>query len=106
MALLGAKMSKGLGRIAQSIYATLNQPKRHTYTTSELCRVVYNIKEVKKKHRVAVLRALRTLAKRNLVPIWYRIPKYEQADLEWFNRNVVGKPSHSAPLDGRATNRK
>lgn len=99
-------MSKGLGYVARSLHLIFvaGPPKLHS--TSELCRIIYKTKHVEKKHRVAVLRALRTLVERNAVPIWCFVPKYEKADVEWFNPHIVGRPKYSRPLQPRKRARK
>jgi hypothetical protein len=95
-------MSRGLGWVALKLRNILVSGSVRVFTTNELCQLVYRVNRAEKKHRVAVLRALRTLVDRNEVPVWRFIPRYERADAGWFNPNRVGKPRHSAPLTGKA----
>jgi hypothetical protein len=47
---------------------------------------------VQKKHRVAVLRALRTLVVRENLEIWRVELSHEKADLDWFGAHYRYKP--------------
>jgi hypothetical protein len=58
-----------------------------------LCRRVYGVKEVQKKHRVAVLRALKRLARRSLPKLWRWAAKGERDDA-WFDHRA--HPSRAA----------
>jgi hypothetical protein len=57
-------MSKGPGRIERAIAGILDRSPGNAFTTEELCEKVYRTKQVQRKHRVAVLRAAASLAKR------------------------------------------
>jgi hypothetical protein len=55
-------MSKGPGRIERAIASIFDTEPGNAFTTEDLCERVYpGINRVEKKHRVAVLRAARTL---------------------------------------------
>jgi hypothetical protein len=56
-------MSKGLGHVAQTFQAIL-ETEGGVFTTSELCAMVYETGQVKKKHRLAVLQSLRIVVER------------------------------------------
>jgi len=71
-----------------------------TFSTSELCRAVYLRQVVQKKHRVAVLRALRTLVKREKLEIWSFALQHEKTDLEWFGSSYPYKPKSARRLRG------
>jgi hypothetical protein len=57
-------MSRGLGRVAAELLSIFLKESAHFHPTSELCKRVYRITNVEKKHRVAVLRAMQTLVER------------------------------------------
>src|SRR5262245_51567050 len=57
-------MSKGAGSIERKLKSIFERAPKFVRTTGALCQEVYGIKKVHKKHRVAVLRALKTLARR------------------------------------------
>jgi hypothetical protein len=64
-------MSKGPGRIERAIAGILDRSPDNAFTTEELCEKVYRTKQVQRKHRVAVLRAAASLAKRrDTLGVW------------------------------------
>ena len=63
-------MTRGPGRIERAIEAVLRDADR-SYSIDELAQIAYGTAEVEKKHRVAVLRALRGVGRR--VPLWHWI---------------------------------
>jgi hypothetical protein len=63
-------MSRGLGRVAAELLSIFLKEPAYFHPTSELCKRVYRITKVEKKHRVAVLRAMQTLVERGQVSIW------------------------------------
>lgn len=52
----------------------------------------YAGQKVQKKHRVSVLRALRTLVRREGLELWFIILRHEKADAEWFGRGCPLRP--------------
>ena len=56
-------MSKGPGRVARAIVAALEAAPTNALTTQELCERCYE-PPITKKHRVAVLRALKQVMAR------------------------------------------
>ena len=80
----GICMSKGPGIVERRLRDIFAKDPRGVFTTEMLCRRVYRVKDVQKKHRVAVLRALKRLANRSLPTLWRRVQKYERDDL-WFD---------------------
>jgi hypothetical protein len=56
---------------------------------------VYPAERIEKKHRVAVLRALRTLVVRREIKIRGFWPHGEKGDFEWFDENAFGRPTNS-----------
>ncbi len=57
-------MSRGAGRIERAIEVNLDKHPDKAFTTEELCRLVYGVEAVEKKHRVAVIRAANKLMER------------------------------------------
>ena len=56
-------MSRGPGRIERAIYELFDQHPEGAWTTEDLCRVIYpTANRTEKKHRVAVLRAMKKIA--------------------------------------------
>jgi hypothetical protein len=80
-------MSRGPGTIERQLRDIFAQEPKGVFTTGMLCRRVYRVKEVRKKHRVAVLRALKRLTKRSLPTLWRRVQKYDRDNL-WFDHRV------------------
>ena len=55
-------MSRGPGRIERAIYDLFEKHPEGAWTTEDLCRLIYpTANRVEKKHRVAVLRAVKTI---------------------------------------------
>ena len=52
-------MSRGFGRVQREIVALFEVDPDGAWTTTELCKRIYPVQEVEKRHRVAVARALR-----------------------------------------------
>jgi hypothetical protein len=92
-------MSRGLGHVAAVVLAAFRQRPRGIWKTSELCRLVYEVDQIEKKHRVSVLRALRILVARGEVKIRRFQPIGERAEHEWFNEDWHGRPKYSSALD-------
>jgi hypothetical protein len=88
-----------LEHVTQELRRILRDGPARTFSTTELAGAFMGFRDVEKKHRVVVLRALRILAARNEIPIWQFIAKFEKADAEWFNPNRVGIPTHSRALE-------
>ena len=97
----GEPVSRGLGSVSLKLRAIFAARPADMLSTSELCRAVYGVERVDKKHRVAVLRALRTLVGRNEIALWRFTPRYEKADAAWFDPRRIGQPTHAEPLEPR-----
>jgi hypothetical protein len=78
-------MSRGLGRVQRVMLDAFESANRPAFDTSELCRMAYGEMHVQKKHRVAVIRALRALAKECLPSLWVWEPEHEKADAVWYD---------------------
>jgi len=80
-------MSKGPGRVQRRIMDAFAQSADGYFSTSELCRIVYETEKIEKKHRVAVTRALRKLAYTALPNLWKWELPHEQTDDIWYDCN-------------------
>jgi hypothetical protein len=61
-------MSRGPGRVQRSILALIKDEPDGAWTTEDLCRHIYGVRTIEKKHRVAVLRAFDNM---DLPQPWY-----------------------------------
>jgi hypothetical protein len=57
-------MSRGPGKIERAIETILNRAPAKAFTTEALCKKIYKVKRVERKHRIAVRRAAANVAKR------------------------------------------
>jgi hypothetical protein len=96
-------MSRGLGRIAQELLRIFKENPTKPFRTSLLCRLVYGVEQIEKKHRVSVLRAIRTLVSRGEVQIAGWVPRFEKDDVEWFNFRIRELPTKAFVLRPRRT---
>jgi hypothetical protein len=93
-------MSRGLGAVAAKLLSIFEKESSDFHPTSELCKRVYRITKVEKKHRVAVLRAMQTLVDRGDISISRVKLKKEKSDDEWFDGRRTGV-AYSSPLRSR-----
>jgi hypothetical protein len=84
-------MSKGPGHIEAKLVQLFSNQPRAILTTAEICRRVYATPQVDKKHRVAVLRALKRLGRRSMPTLWRMVQKYERSDDLWFDHRSFPK---------------
>lgn len=82
-------MSRGPGRVQRRIMDAFAQSADGYFSTSELCRLVYENEKIEKKHRVAVTRALRKLACGALQNLWKWELPHEQTDDIWYDYNLL-----------------
>jgi hypothetical protein len=61
-------MSRGPGRVQRSILALIKDEPDGAWTIEDLCRHIYGVRTIEKKHRVAVLRAFDNM---DLPQPWY-----------------------------------
>jgi hypothetical protein len=94
-------MSKGAGSIERKLQSIFARDPKFVLTTGALCQEVYGIKKVQKKHRVAVLRALKTLAKRSMPSLWRRAQRHERDDVWYDYRHFPGRAEDRAPATER-----
>ena len=65
-------MSHGPGHVQRAILALMDAHPHGAWITAELCQRVYKVERVEKRHRVAVIRALRAIHRMKLMPQgWY-----------------------------------
>lgn len=94
-------MSRGPGRIERRIAQLFQKDPRLVPTTTEICQYVYGVETVQKKHRVAVLRALKRFSKRSMPQLWREAQRYERSDI-WFDHAIYPNPKAScAPASER-----
>ena len=81
-------MSRGPGRIERELLEIFNKNPTVIRSTSDLCRQVYGIEQVEKKHRVAVLRALKSMAGKSMPWLWRDVARYERSDDFWYDWRI------------------
>lgn len=90
-------MSRGPGRVQKILMGLFTDDPSALLDTSELCKAVYGVAKVDKRHRVAVLRALKRLAETRMPHLARRVLEFEKASDVWFDaRTVQPLPSTSA----------
>lgn len=87
-------MSRGAGRIEIFIRDLFAADPTRIESTTDLCRAVYGIATVEKKHRVAVLRAIKSISYKSMPSLTRQVALYERVDDFWFD-------SRAHPLRGR-----
>src|SRR5262245_35708943 len=80
-------MSRGPGHVARRLKAIFDRSPDGIFTTESLCLRVYRTARAEKKHRVAVLRALKTLARTSMPTLWRRAAMHQRDD-EWYDRRT------------------
>jgi hypothetical protein len=91
-------MSRGPGHVARNLKGIFDRSPDGIFTTETLCRRVYRIVRPEKRHRVAVLRALKSLARTSMPTLWRRAAMHQRDD-EWYDgRSFPGRrPRGAAP---------
>jgi hypothetical protein len=92
-------MSRGYGYIQRRLLAVFSNDPTGVFSTVELCRLVFEVKDIKKKHRVSVIRALKLLAKRSNPKLWRTVLRCERKDDEWFDHSKHHRFRDSAPAN-------
>ena len=83
-------MSKGPRRIERAIAELLDREPDNTFTTEELCEKIYRTKHVERKHRIAVVQAAASFAKRrDTLHIWKSRNLGTHQDLSNYRDNVM-----------------
>ncbi len=112
-------MSRGPGRVEQAIMAAIEAEPDNAFTVEDLCdRVYQGVNRIEKKHRVAVIRAMRNAAERpndlefmtgegrgNTLVLFnrYNVPSYAMARLKADKLNYYRtKDDHLSVLEQEA----
>lgn len=90
-------MSRGPGTVERQLRDIFANKPEDVFNTSELCELVYGVKAVRKKHRVAVLRALKRLARRSMPTLWRKVQKFERDDVWYDCQSLPGSAKDRAP---------
>lgn len=94
-------MSRGPGHVERKLGDVFARAPQGVFTTDVLCRRVYRVKKVEKRHRVAVLRALKRLAARSMPTLWRRVLKHERDDAWYDYRSLPGRAVDRGPAAER-----
>jgi hypothetical protein len=86
-------MSRGPGHIEAKLLQLFSNQPVAILTTAEICRLVYETTQVDKKHRVAVVRALKRLGRRSMPTLWRMVLRHERSDDVWFDHRSFPKRS-------------
>ena len=93
-------MSRGPGDVQKQLIEIFAKRRKPAFWTEELCRQVFQVKLVEKKHRVSVIRALKRMSEQSTLNVWRAVLKDHRDDL-WFDydRTPKGLKPHpkSAP---------
>jgi hypothetical protein len=81
----GVSMSRGAGKIERFISDLFAENPKRVEPTASLCRAFYGVENVEKKHRVAVLRALKSLSRKSMPFLTRRVALQERGDDCWFD---------------------
>ena len=92
-------MSRGPGHIQRKLVELLTKSAEPLFSTKGLCGRVFRVRHVRKKHRVAVLRALKRIARSKKVNVWRAVLKNNRDDF-WFDYNRA--PARRKPLPNTA----
>jgi hypothetical protein len=84
-------MSRGPGTVQRRLQEIFAREPKGVFTTEMLCRGMYGQKKVQKKHRVAVLRALKRLAAWPMSTLWRKVQKHERDDAWYDYRSFPGR---------------
>ena len=90
-------MSRGLGKVQRILIAAFADNPGVLLDTAQLCQEVYGVDVVEKRHRVAVIRALKRLATTHMPGLARRVLEFEKSSDVWFDtRAFQPLPSASA----------
>jgi hypothetical protein len=94
-------MGKGPGFIQRQLIEIFERNGQKIFSTEELCRAIFRVTRVKKKHRVSVLRSLRGMA----TPLnIYRAVVKGRRDDRWFHREKAKSALNDLLLNAGARN--
>jgi hypothetical protein len=92
-------MSRGPGKVQKQLTEIFKKNGKKVLSTEQLCCKVYRKKQIKKKHRVSVLRALKRMSISSMPYLWRRVIKGERDDV-WFDYNRAWPYPSFPPKDG------
>jgi hypothetical protein len=98
-------VSRGSGIVQKQLIEIFRKSKRPGFSTKQLCRRVFRVKQVEKKHRVSVLRALKRMSKRSTLNVWRVVLKNHRDDF-WFDRDRTPKGLKPHPKSSPARDRR
>lgn len=78
-------MSRGAGKIERFISDLFADDPKRIESTADLCRAIYGVEAVEKKHRVAVLRALKSICRKSMPFLTRRVALGERFGDSWFD---------------------
>lgn len=96
-------MSKGPGAVQRRLTEIFTKRGHGIFSTVELCRIVYRVAEVRKKHRVAVLRGIARLADIEELNIYRAVVKGVRNDY-WLNYDGAKRALNRLLLEVGAKN--
>ena len=99
-------MSKGPGKVERRLADIFRDQPRSVFTTQEFVCPRLRDTEAAEKHRVAVLRALKKLAKRSMPMLWRKDSRYERDDVWYDYRFNRGRAPDRAPAKEEGRPRK
>ncbi len=98
-------MSRGPGNVQKELFEIFIKNQKPFFSTEQLCRKVFRIKQVKKKHRVSVLRALKGMSGKTTLNVWRVVLKGHRDDF-WFDRDRTPKGRKPHPKSASALDRR
>lgn len=82
-------MSRGLGKIQSQLFGLFQKNPTRYFSTEQLCRKIFRIRRVEKKHRVSLIRAIKRTSETQTLDIYRAVVKHSNNDL-WF---IHGRPN-------------
>jgi hypothetical protein len=98
-------MSRGPGIIQKQLIEIFSKSQKPFFSSEQLCRKVFQIKQIKKKHRVSVLRALKGMSRSTTLNVWRVVLKGHRDDF-WFDRDRTPKGGKPHPKSASAQDRR
>jgi hypothetical protein len=92
-------MSKGPGKIQNQLITFFQKNSDRYFSTEELCRRVFRVREVEKKHRVSVLRALRRISKLETLNIYRAVWTHSNDDFWFIYGSALNSLLHKAKAE-------
>lgn len=100
-------MSRGGEGSQRILLEKFTQDPTTPLDTAELCKLVYHVEIVEKRHRVAIIRALKRLAETRALSLARRVLEREKSSDLWFSADGISiLPSTSASATRPRPNRR